>query len=84
MAETAVNTNETNGLAVGALIASLVGFSLPGLIMGYYAFKQTRRTGQKGDGLALAAIWIGGLGTAFWTFFMAVLILGIASAGGGA
>lgn len=83
MTETAVH-NETNPLAFGAFIVSLFGLSLPALVMGIVALKQTRRTGQKGDGFALAAIWIGGIGTFIWSMFFLTLIIGVAASGGGA
>jgi len=74
---------ETNGLAVGAFVISLFGASLPALIMGIIALKQCRRDHRRGDGFALAAIWIGGLGTVFWSIFMIALIIGVAASGGG-
>jgi len=53
----------TNGTAIAALILS---FALPfvGAILGFVARSQIRRTGEGGDGLAVAAIVIGLLWTA--------------------
>lgn len=75
MTGTAVDTQETNGLALGAFIISLLGLALPALVMGIVALRQCRRRGQRGDGFALAAIWIGAIGTAFWSFFIFALAL---------
>ncbi|MCM6778540.1 DUF4190 domain-containing protein [Nocardia sp. CDC159] len=57
----------TNGMAIGALIAALVGFFtcgvgfVVGLILGPIALNQIKQTGQEGRGLALAGIWISGI-----------------------
>lgn len=54
----------TNGMAIAALVISLHSFGLPGVsivgaILGHVARHQIRRTGQDGDGVALAGIIIG-------------------------
>ncbi|MFD0362008.1 DUF4190 domain-containing protein [Nocardia sp. GCM10030253] len=55
----------TSGMAIGALISSLVGFitcgigSIVGIILGAIALNQIKESGQEGRGMALAAIWIG-------------------------
>ena len=72
----------TNGLAIGALICSLVFpfLSLPAVVMGNVARKQIRERNESGDGLAVAAVVIGWLGLAFWAL---VFIMSIVAAGGG-
>jgi hypothetical protein len=72
----------TNAQAIGALVSSIAGMvicccgvpSLIGLILGIVAMNETRRTGQAGHGLALAAVIIGGIGLlffiGFWLFFI--------------
>jgi peptidyl-prolyl cis-trans isomerase B (cyclophilin B) len=70
-----------NDLAVIALIASCVGLSIPGLVMGHLAMRQIKRSGDSGRGIALAAIIIGYAVTvivllsivAFVVFMIAVL-----------
>lgn len=64
----------TNGLAIASLVVSLVGFPLlflfgiglipaiVGLILGFVALHQIKRTGRNGHGLALAGVIVGGLG----------------------
>jgi hypothetical protein len=54
----------TNGLAIASLVCSLAGFitcvSAPaGVVLGHIARRQIRQTGEQGDGLALAGLWIG-------------------------
>jgi len=54
----------TNGLAIGSLVLSLLGLfcgigSIVGVILGFIARGQIKRTGQGGDGMALAGIIIG-------------------------
>ena len=55
----AAGSGELNDLAVIAFIASCVGLSIPGLVMGHIALRQIKRTGQTGHGFALAAVIIG-------------------------
>jgi hypothetical protein len=49
----------TNVLAIISLIASCVGFTVPGIIMGHIALHQIRQTGEGGHGLALAGVIVG-------------------------
>ncbi|HEX4442554.1 MAG TPA: DUF4190 domain-containing protein [Galbitalea sp.] len=46
-------------LAIAALIASCVGFTVPGIVMGHIALHQIKKTGQAGHGLAVAALIVG-------------------------
>lgn len=71
-----------NGLAVGSLICSLVGLligpaTIPGVIMGHAARRQIRRSGQRGDGMAISGLVIGYIGIALW---LLILMLGIIGA----
>ncbi len=57
----------TNGLAIGALVASLVGFipcfwgvpSLIGIVLGIVAMNQIKQNQQEGYGLAVAGVAVG-------------------------
>jgi uncharacterized protein DUF1707/uncharacterized protein DUF4190 len=69
-----------NGLAIGALILSLLGFSLPAVIMGHISRGQIRRNGQHGDGIAIASLVFGYLGMAFWAL---IVVAGVVSAAHG-
>ncbi|MFC4070110.1 DUF4190 domain-containing protein [Actinoplanes subglobosus] len=62
-----------NGLAIGALVASICGGpgvgTVLGFVLGSVALAQIRRRGQKGSGLAVAALVVSGL-----TLVLGVLI----------
>lgn len=60
---------ETNVLAIIALIASCVGFQIPGIVMGYIALSQIKKSGEGGHGLALAAVIVG------WALLAVVIVL---------
>jgi hypothetical protein len=71
----------TNSMAILALVMAFV-FAPAGLVLGILARKQIARTGEDGDGLALAGIIVGGLVTAFFVLmivFMIVAFMGAAS-----
>jgi hypothetical protein len=55
----APGSGDLNDLAVFALIASCIGLSIPGLIMGHIALRQIKKSGETGHGFALAAVIIG-------------------------
>ncbi|ORV88394.1 hypothetical protein AWC11_14805 [Mycobacterium interjectum] len=67
----------TNGFAVASLVCSLFGWvcmfigAFLGIIFGFVALSQIKRTGQKGRGMAIAGIVVGALvlvgGIALWT-----------------
>ncbi|WP_227984991.1 DUF4190 domain-containing protein [Nocardia spumae] len=57
----------TNGLAIGSLIASILGLctcigSIVGIILGVVALNQIKERGGQGKGLALGGIWVGAAG----------------------
>jgi hypothetical protein len=73
----------TNSLAILSLVLAFV-FAPAGLVTGIMARRQIRRTQEDGDGLALAAIIVGGIVTAFFAMLIVVwLIAVIALADGG-
>ena len=49
----------TNVLAIVSLVASIIGFSLIGVITGHIGLGQIKRTGAPGHGIALAGVIIG-------------------------
>lgn len=67
---------QRTGLAVGALVCSLVGIatcglaSIAGLIMGHVSYSQAKRGEAGGQGMALAAIIIGYVVLAAWAGFI--------------
>ncbi|SCL26804.1 protein of unknown function [Micromonospora nigra] len=79
---------KTNGLAIAALVLSLVGFTScitgpVGAIMGHVAMRQIRETGEGGEGLAKAAIIVGWIVTAllvvFILFYVGIFLFAISS-----
>jgi len=72
-----------NGMAVGALISSIVGFftcgigAIVGIILGIVALGQIKQRNQDGRGLALAGIWVGAgvlvLNVIWWIVFLVSL-----------
>jgi hypothetical protein len=64
----------TNSLAIAALVCALT-IAPVGLGLGIAARKQIRRTGEGGDGLALAAIIIGAIATGLFVVLIVVLVI---------
>jgi hypothetical protein len=64
----------TNPLAVAALV-TVFFFAPAGLGLGIAARRQIRRTGEEGDGLALAAVIIGGIVTGLAVAAVAVMVI---------
>lgn len=68
----------TSGMAIGALVTSLLGLplcfcfipSLVGIVLGVVAMTETKRTGKEGHGMALAAVIVGAI-----TLVLGILIL---------
>lgn len=66
----------TNGLAIAALILSLIPVcALPAVILGHISRGQIRRRGQRGDGLAIASLVFGYLWMGLWA---AIVVAGVA------
>ncbi len=71
-----------NTLAIIALVASIFGFvssifiaGIAGIVMGHIALKQIRERGERGEGMAKGALWVGYIGTALWVLFWIVYVL---------
>jgi hypothetical protein len=69
----------TNTMAILALVMAFV-FAPAGLVLGILARKQIARTGEDGDGLALAGIIVGGLVTAFFVLMIVLMLVAFAGA----
>ena len=52
----------TNTLAILALVFAFF-FPPPGIVLGLVARKQLQQTGEAGDGLAVAGLWVGSIFT---------------------
>ncbi|MFE7719570.1 DUF4190 domain-containing protein [Nocardia rhizosphaerihabitans] len=76
----------TNGLAIGALVSSLVGLctcigSIVGIVLGIMALNQIKERGGEGRGMALAGIWIGAITIVLGIlYFVFVFVLGMSGA----
>jgi preprotein translocase subunit SecG len=68
----------TNTMAILALVMAFT-FAPAGLVLGIIARRQIRRTGEDGDGLALAGIIVGGIVTAIFVFFFVLWIIAFAA-----
>ncbi|MBS1674651.1 MAG: DUF4190 domain-containing protein, partial [Actinobacteria bacterium] len=50
-----------NVLSVVGFVLSILGFNIIAIILGAVSLSQIKKTGQRGRGFALAAIWIGAI-----------------------
>lgn len=70
----------TNGLAIASIVCSVAGLvtcgltAVVGMILGFVARGQIKRSGQEGRGLALAGIWVGAAVTAIAVVATAVIV----------
>lgn len=71
----------TNTVAIIGMVLSLAGMltsfipaGIAGIVMGHIARKQIRQRGERGDSMALTALWVGYLGTGFWLLFWGLYI----------
>ena len=70
----------TSGVAVASLICGIAEFftlgiaAVPAVILGHVARSNIKRTGERGDGLAIAGLVLGYLGIACWALFLIVLL----------
>jgi len=80
---------DTNSMAVAALACGVAGFftmgltAIPAIVLGHAARRQLRRTGQRGDGIALAGLILGWTGIALIAVAIAGLIVVSAHSGHG-
>ncbi|MEV5719554.1 DUF4190 domain-containing protein [Amycolatopsis mediterranei] len=78
---------EGSGLAVGALVCSILGIflcvlvTIAGIIMGHIAYGKAKRGEAEGQGVAMAAIIIGYVGVALG-IGLTILFISIAAANG--
>jgi len=69
----------TNTMAILALVFAFI-FAPAAIVLGHVAKKQIRRTGEQGDGLATAGLWLGYIFTGLYVAFCALWIV-LAAAG---
>ena len=76
---------KTNVLAIVSLVTSILGISLVGIITGHIALNQIKKTGEAGNGLAIAGLVIGYSSIALfvlWFFVFGGALLFAAATGG--
>ncbi|WP_236718521.1 DUF4190 domain-containing protein [Actinoplanes sp. TFC3] len=75
----------TNTMAILALVFAFV-FAPAAIVMGHVAKKQIRQTGEGGDGLATAGLWLGYIFTSLYVllcaFYVVAVIFAIGSSNG--
>jgi Domain of unknown function (DUF4190) len=71
-------TRGTNTMAIMAIVFAFV-FSPLGIVFGIIARKQIARTGEEGDGLALAGLIVGAVFTAIMVLYLVFMILFVAA-----
>jgi uncharacterized protein DUF1707/uncharacterized protein DUF4190 len=78
---------QTSGLAAGALVCGILELftagltAIPAVILGHMARGEIRRTGKRGDGMAIAGLVLGYLAIAGWV--LAIAAAAAITAGGG-
>ncbi len=70
----------TNVLAIIALIAAFV-FPVAGIVLGLVARNQIKRTGEAGEGLAVAGFWVGIAFTVLAVLIVVLMIVLFAATG---
>lgn len=79
----------TNGMAIAALACGIAEFftmglaSIPAVILGHAARAQIRRSGERGDGMAITGLVLGYLGIIGWSLLLLLLVASSASSTGG-
>ncbi|MFD4421732.1 DUF4190 domain-containing protein [Agromyces sp. NPDC058484] len=58
-AQPPASTEKWNVLSIVAFVLSLVGFNVIAIVLGFIGLSQVKKTGERGRGLAIAAIIIG-------------------------
>ena len=79
--------HETNGFAIASLACGLAQFvfgplaTIPAIVFGHMARYQIKRTGEQGDGLALAGLILGWAAVILGILFL-LIIVGVAMSAG--
>jgi hypothetical protein len=64
----------TNTMAILSLVFAFV-FAPAGIVMGHVAKKQIRQTGEQGEGLATAGLWLGYIFTSIYVLICAFYVV---------
>ncbi|MEV0218700.1 DUF1707 and DUF4190 domain-containing protein [Streptomyces sp. NPDC050704] len=83
----AVPPPETNGKAIGSMVCGVLcsmtfGLTgIPAVVLGHKARTEIRRTGEQGDGFAIAGLILGWLSVAGWALLLMLMVVAGASSG---
>jgi hypothetical protein len=75
----ATPTEKWNVLSIVAFVLAIVQINVVAIILGFIGLSQVKKTGERGRGLAIAAIIIGFASIAFWIIFTIVLTSAVLS-----
>lgn len=75
----AAPVQRTNGLAIAALVTSFF-IGVLGIILGFIAMNQIKKSGEGGRGMALAGVIIGFVSVGFWIIYIIVFAVIFSSA----
>jgi hypothetical protein len=81
-----ITRTQTNSMAIGSFICGLLEIfsfgltAIPAVVLGHSARRQIRRTGQPGDGFAVAGLVLGWLGIVFMTIILVAAVAAVAGA----
>jgi Domain of unknown function (DUF4190) len=73
-----------NFLAIIGFVVSLLGFNIVAIILGAVGLSQIKKSGDRGRGFALAAIWIGAISLVLGIIAIIAFFSFTAAATGGA
>lgn len=74
-----VPTTPTNGMAIGSMVCGILEFftlglaAVPAVILGHMARGQIRRTGERGDGMAVTGLILGYMAISVWVLVLFVV-----------
>jgi hypothetical protein len=76
----------TNGLAIAALVCGIAAFAtgitcIPAIICGHIARRRIRRTGEQGDGMAIAGLTLGYVSLVLYIVMVLAIIVLMSRAG---
>ena len=73
------STEKWNVLSIVAFVLSIIGFNIVAIILGFIGLNQVKKTGERGRGLAIAAIIIGFASILFWIIIYITVFAAMAS-----
>lgn len=72
-------TEKWNVLSIVAFVLAIVQLNVVAIILGFIGLSQVKKTGERGRGLAIAAIIIGFVSIAFWVIIYITVFAAMAA-----